>query len=291
MYRRILICLAVVAVCNVQAEVITIFDSNATISSSDTYDTVVVKGDSTVVDMTGGAVTKLITMNSSTFNMSDGAVNNVISYDTSEFNMTGGNTSYITSFGTSELNLSGGTTGAIQPCGESRINASGNVSTGTISVCDMPTITISEDAVINDITVWKDGESTINIAGGTINSNIWAQTGTPEITISGGVINGYLSLDVSTGWSSKVNIVGYGLEAVPYGGANEDGQITGYWNDDTSFSIDLHSPEVYSHVVLYDGVIPPTCLSKPESDLSGDCKVDNIDLAKMASEWLADGTE
>jgi hypothetical protein len=40
----------------VQAEVITIFDSNAIIADGNTYDTVVVKGDGTVVNMTNGGI-------------------------------------------------------------------------------------------------------------------------------------------------------------------------------------------------------------------------------------------
>lgn len=65
--------LTLIFTASVRAEVITIFDSNATISGGETYDTVVIKGDGTVVDMTGGDVNNVITMNASTFNVSGGS--------------------------------------------------------------------------------------------------------------------------------------------------------------------------------------------------------------------------
>ena len=75
-----------------------------------------------------------------------------------------------------------------------------------------------------------------------------------------------------------------------YDGNCEYGQIRGYWNDGTFFTIDLDYPETYGSVILYDGVILTNCVNKPESDISGDCKVNFFDLAKMSSEWLRDGT-
>ncbi len=35
----------------------------------------------------------------------------------------------------------------------------------------------------------------------------------------------------------------------------------------------------------------PNCIDPPESDISGDCKVNLVDFAMMCSEWLADGTQ
>lgn len=35
----------------------------------------------------------------------------------------------------------------------------------------------------------------------------------------------------------------------------------------------------------------PNCIDLPESDISGDCKVNLVDFAIMCSEWLADGTQ
>jgi hypothetical protein len=40
-----------------------------------------------------------------------------------------------------------------------------------------------------------------------------------------------------------------------------------------------------------DGFGLPNCINPPESDISGDCKVNLADLAKMSSEWLVNGTQ
>ena len=73
------------------AEDITIFDANDVITSADTYDTVVVRGDGTVVDMTGGSITKLIVMNSARVNISDGTIASVLAYDSGTIDAVGGN--------------------------------------------------------------------------------------------------------------------------------------------------------------------------------------------------------
>ena len=89
----------------------------------------------------------------------------------------------------------------------------------------------------------------------------------------------------------EIGIVGYDLSAVPYGGQTGFGEVTGHWNDTINFTIPLGNSEAYPFIVLYDGVIPPECSNKPESDLSGDCKVNFVDFSKIASEWLHDGNE
>ncbi len=111
----------------------------------------------------------------------------------------------------------------------------------------------------------------------------------PTINLSGGTVSGIIGAAGS--YESKINIIGYGLAAVPYGGSSGVGVATGYWNDDTSFSIDLTGSATYGHIVLYDGVIPANCVNPPEGDISGDCVVNLLDLTKMASEWLLDGTQ
>ena len=40
----------------------------------------------------------------------------------------------------------------------------------------------------------------------------------------------------------------------------------------------------------FEDIQPSGCVNKPIGDLNGDCKVDFKDFAKMASEWLDDGT-
>ena len=268
----IAICLILSA--TIQAEVITIFDSNSVIASGDTYDTVVIKGDGTVVDMTGGTANKVITMNSSTFNMTGGSI-------------AGTWEQIIHSYDNSVLNLSGGDVQQIRSHGESEVNIFGYVSvTGTVYSYGASVVSMTSDNVtVSGLGPTKN--STVNIAGGTI-PYIEAR-GDSNINISGGTIGQIKSADAF--FSAEINIIGYDLDVVPYSGSYGHGIITGYWNDDTAVSIDLMDERTYPSLTLFDGIIPPNCVNKPESDISGDCKVNLVDLAKMSSEWLADGTE
>ena len=111
-----------------------------------------------------------------------------------------------------------------------------------------------------------------------------------EVFISGGTFDTLLA-DEYDYETSKYHIIGYDLAAVPYGSTYDYGGVSGYWNDDTAFNIAFMSEYIYPLVVLHDGVIPAFCANKPDCDVTGDCVVNSIDLAKMASEWLADGTQ
>ena len=127
----------------------------------------------------------------------------------------------------------------------------------------------------------------IKLSGGTVN-NISIQNPS-VVTISGGSTG--VIFFTERGVGSVVNIVGYGLSKVPYGGSFRSGQVTGNWNDHVAFSRTLQGAATYSGIVLYDGVIPTECIAQPESDLSGDCMVNFIDMSKMADEWLSDGIQ
>ena len=77
-------------VCSVQAVDIT-FSTSGTISAGDTYDTVYVQNDGTVVDMTGGQIGRLWLHDSSIFNMDGGNITGGIdAHGLSYFDMTGG---------------------------------------------------------------------------------------------------------------------------------------------------------------------------------------------------------
>jgi hypothetical protein len=304
------ILLELILAVSVQAEVITIFDSNATISEGDTYDTVVVKGDGTVVDMTGGDVNSVITM------------------DTGTFNVTGGNIGLesrkpLLSYDSRILNLSGGNIYSIEPYNESRVNISGTVviavDSADIKFFDSTVVSLSsENATIPEQLYFYDNSqlnllsgsvqeaegyvgSTINITGGAITQMVRSEG---RINISGGTIEtvyifnagvvriygGTISMIVADGimtrHTAEIGIIGYNLSAVPYGGNWGYGQIVGNWNNHTAFSIGLWTTRAYANVKLYDGIIPTDCTNRPDSDLSGDCKVDFIDFSKIALEWL-----
>ncbi len=289
-----------------QAEVITIFDSNAVIAGGNTYDTVVVKGDSTVVDMTGGDVNSVIVMDSSTFNMSGGNIGltiggSLLSYDSAVLNLSAGNIYSIMSYGQSRVNISGnvsiyaassgfyGSTlvtmsseataiaGMFELYDTSGLNLSAGLLGGVYDRGDNATINITG----GNTSLYINGRT--NISGGTVNT-VTIGGGETVVRISGGTIgsiqNGVFS------HTSEVSIIGYDLTAVPYGGDYGHGQITGNFNDDSAFSIPLWGFGTYPIVVLYDGVIPADCTDKPKSDLNNDCKVNFVDISNVASEWL-----
>ena len=60
----------------------TTFTSNTVISAGDVYDVVFIRGDSTVVTMTGGDVNDIYTLNASTFNMTGGNAGTIYCYNT-----------------------------------------------------------------------------------------------------------------------------------------------------------------------------------------------------------------
>lgn len=303
------------------AETITIFDSNATIGPGDSYDTVVVKGDGTVVTMTGGDANTVITMNASHFKMTGGNLNDssdkLVSHDSSVIEILGGDVRYLFAYGDCEMIISGNST----------IN--------NIRCYDRTNLRVSsQDSVISEITM--EGSSNLSFLGGTIQFELH-QPGTGHIDISGGTINRItiedeigsdVSLYISGGQIStltlypscsssnllvrisggsidtldgdwfyteidnlKIELLGYDLNVVPFGGSFGHGQITGYWHNDVYFSIDLGWHCIYDHVILYDGTMPTDCVTKPDSDLTGDCKVNFSDLGKLSSEWLDCGLD
>jgi hypothetical protein len=328
--RKILfVALVLLYAAAVQAEAVTIFDSNATISSGDAYDVVVVKGNGTVVDMTGGDVNSVMLMNASTFNISDGNIRGVwndteesydeaiISYDSSAVNILGGNVGKVHAHGDSSVNVL--SNGHIEGyffnssvASVSSYNATGdglafsNNSTLNLSAGSINYIRSSDSSTLNmtggdvcDVQVSYAVDSQLNISGGSVlHLGVYAAGGDADgkvtLRLSGGNIDmigygiEYWSSDFA---SCDILIIGYGISAVPYGGAYGHGQITGFWNDDIYYTIDLASPKTYAHLKLYDGVIPPKCSAKPVSDLTDDCKVNFIDFDKVASEWLDCGLD
>ena len=297
------------------AEVITIFDANDVITSSDTYDTVVVKGDGTVVDMTGGTITKLIVMDSARINISDGTISLLFAYDFGYIYASGGSltgqwkiyqnaevqitgmanagwiTLYQSSFiimnssaasissisfrNTSRGNLSAGPCGDLYLLADCEVYISGSdISSIKVMLADMNVqLTISDGSI------------------GNINFEDYGPVGSggAKVRLLGGVIQGID--DFASPDSPIIEVVGYDLSAVPYGGDSGNGTISGNWNDDTFFQIQLGNANAYSLFRLYDGVLPEDCNVPPESDTNNDCAVNMIDFQMMASEWLDCGLD
>ncbi|MHC4132476.1 MAG: hypothetical protein ACYSSP_10580 [Planctomycetota bacterium] len=295
-----------------QAEVITIFDSNSIISGG-AYDTVVIKGDGTVVDMTGGDVNNLITMNASTFNMSGGSIGfeinkGIVCYDSSTLNLSGGNIRKVYAFEESKLTISGDPNidfsdfgglsiatistygGLIERCSFTG-NSIGNISSGFFSwmtIHGNNIVDVNDTEVTHNIHIY--GNPKVNIRGITTNILYVNSLSSAVINIFGGNINNF-SPTGDPFLDCKINIIGYDLNLVPYGGNHGYGAITGYWNNDTPFNISLgyeseFPSALYAHIKLYDGVIPPDCIAQPQSDLNDDCFVNFIDFSTMANEWM-----
>lgn len=175
------------------------FDSNGQILPGETWDTVYVRNNGTVVDMSGGQVGGLRLSDNSIFNMSGGDI-------------TGG----IDAQGTSYFDMSNGTIDV-----DSTVvlyGVGGSFSGGNVTATGL-----------------KTGiDSSVEFTGGVLNFNIFNIIG--DLTIKGGVLhvnNSYIDY-----FSSTINIYGHGFNYNPTGGAYGDGILTGYLLDNNFFSMD-----------------------------------------------------
>ncbi len=223
---------------------ITVFDGNSIIADGDTYDTVVVRGDGTVVTMTGGTVTKLITMNNSTFNMTGSSAaitSRVHSYDTSTLNLSSGSVFFLSAFDNSNVNYSG------------NINSENSYH----EFYDSTKVTVSDNANLSGSQFICRDNSSANIEGGTIMAlRVGHDAHSARIIVSHCLISEiqvHKNLPVG---NIEIGIVGYNLNANPYDGYGA-GEVTGFWNDDTPFAINLGGEGTYPHIALYDGTLPP----------------------------------
>jgi hypothetical protein len=170
----------------------------------------------------------------------------------------GGNIGKLLSYDRSTVNVSGGHITYAQSYEQSTINISG----GTVSVPNT-----------------VDAGSTINITGGTF----WnIEVGSGELNMSGGHVVG-LGIIAATG-DGTVNIYGYGFEYQPMPGQS-DGRLTGFWQDDTPFSIDFR-PGSYQLVTLheiYSGSVPIANAGKDQTIVIGTGTVAVVTLDGSAS--------
>ena len=119
-------------------------------------------------------------------------------------------------------------------------------------------ITFFEDGVIQDGDVYDVvgifDHATVDMFGGNVGLiEAWNYS---TVNLYGGIISDYL---LAYGDDSlTVNIYGYGFEYDPLAGDYRGGQLTGFWLDDTPFSIDLYYDDTpggaiidtYPHIVL-----------------------------------------
>jgi hypothetical protein len=155
---------------------------------------------------------------------------------------------YVHVYNDAIIDISGGIVTALGAYDSSTINLSGGV-LDSLSATEYSTINLSGDTQIGGLGNYDSGIT--NMYGGTVGS---MKVGSSNpVNLHGGVISDYLKA-VST-----VNIYGYGFEYDPLAGDYRGGQLTGFWLDDTPFSIDLFGDpggpssapiDTYSHIVL-----------------------------------------
>ena len=240
MKRQTILCcttLILIFVSTVQART-KLFDSNAVISDGDSYDTVVVEGDDTVVDMTGGYIKKLYTYDTSVFNMSDGYITGVRIADASTFNLSDGRIILLYCYDSSNVNVSGGSAYYGILCEDS---STGNIYGGSHGVEAWGSSKLNVYGGSHS-SLRCFSSSTLNIYGGS-SRLVDADSGT--LNIYGGSIRDYLDC----GCTPPVNIYGYSFDYDPTGGNYGYGQVTGFYANQTAFSFDL-GPGSCCHINL-----------------------------------------
>ena len=139
------------------------------------------------------------------------------------------------------LNMSGGNVFGLGALENSTVNISG----GSVAGLDLygnATATISQNAIIYSAAVMES--SILNMNGGTV-----ANLGGDEnsiLNISGGNISDMLGAYGNT----IINVYGYDLSMTQSGGTHGVGQITGYWLNDSQFTINLGGTDAYTHINL-----------------------------------------
>jgi len=155
-------------------------------------------------------------------------------YNYATVDMTGGIvTVQLTTYDYSTLNASDGVLEAIAADGFSTVNLSGVVEINVMSIGESGSVNMFGGNV-GSMKAWN--HSTVNLYSGTISDYLLAY-GSEDLVIS---------------------IYGYGFEYDPLAGNHQGGQLTGFWLDDTPFSIDLYYDDTpggpvidtWSHIVL-----------------------------------------
>jgi len=159
--------------------------------------------------------------------------------------MSGGLADLISTYDESTLNIFGGQA-EISVWDYSTVNISGGVLSAARSH-ENGTINMFGDAQVGGLTA--DDFGIVNMDGGTL--EILGGLGTGVVNLYGGTV----SDSINMGEDSIINIFGYDLGIADSGGSYGNGLVWGFFQDDTSFMIDLYGSETYSHVNL----VPEPC--------------------------------
>jgi hypothetical protein len=182
------------------------FYSSGQILPGEQWNYVSIYNDGTIVDMSGGHIYEA-----------------VYTYNSSILNVTGGSMGYLVSLESSTANMSNGDVYTIGAWDNATVNFSGNANAANFYACNY---------------------GTLNMIGGVV-QRIGA-TDSGVINIYGGYISDCLGVSST----SIANVYGHDLIKMPFGGSYGYGQVSGFWNNNKPFTIDLSGPDTYSRINL-----------------------------------------
>jgi hypothetical protein len=202
------------------------FYTSGQINPGEQWNVVEIYGDSTVIDMLGGWVDVLHSFDASTTNMTGGKILTLVTYDYSTANISSGSIYYCHSVN------------------HSIVNFSGDASVLGMLASEDSTLNLCEGYISDDISIRNNGM--LNFYGGSV--PIVSVTNFGVMELRGGVIENWIGA-----WEySAINIYGHDLVKTNYGGAYGLGQVYGFWDDGTPFSINLYGTETYLHINLIE---------------------------------------
>jgi hypothetical protein len=162
--------------------------------------------------------------------------------DPTVVDMLGGNVDSMASYDASTLNVLDGYVSTLEGYEFSTANIWGG-NAYILWAYDGGTVTVAGTGVVSSLSAGGNS-GTANVYGGTVEYICPVEHGT--VNLYGGFVNDSLSaIDFSV-----VNVFGYDLRLTSSGGLYGDGQISGFWLDDTPFMIDLNGAETYTHINL-----------------------------------------
>jgi len=279
-----LVCWCVVLVGGLTwAENITIYDANSVISTGQTFETVVVRGAGTVLRIDGATITmRLIVNDGGAVEMTDGSVLTTYIYDGSVVEMTGGTMDGAEVFQSGTFLLAGSghcTSIKAVECKARVIIDSPDATTGGVSA--FGGVLELRQGTATSVDAYNGGVA--DIRGGAVE---FLNVQNSQAFLRGGAVGTVTTYYLEP---ARIHVIGHDLEAIAHDGAYGFGQVTGFWNDDQPFTVDLGDASAYAFVRLYDGWVPPRCENPPRGDTTGDCKVDLEDLAQLAEDWMTCG--
>jgi hypothetical protein len=161
--------------------------------------------------------------------------------DDTVVDMLGGFVEGLATYDGSTVNVTAGSINTLDATDFSTANVSGG-SVLTLAAYDSATVKLFPNGSVFSLD--SAGAGTAYMSGGITE---YARAGeSSTMNLYGGTVTNYMNA-----WgSSTVNIYGYNFTYDPLAGSWDGGQLTGFWLDDTAFTIDLYSRETYSHINL-----------------------------------------